>query len=264
MRRVVAAGAVAVSSYRYTPVLDALMNFPEACCRNDLICSAADFDIGTVYWAARTRGSRSLPAFRQHSLISAPVHPSSSGRSPETLYFFSYILQIASRSSAEGRSKKKVPNVKRRRNSGGNDAMELQVAINSARPWLTASTTLSADRSRSPEPPTSELCIAPKSNAIVGIPAVFPVALATALFAAPGGPMKISPSASLSCIHVSIVPVISVFTPDKSVPVPAKAFSISSRNTITRGGSVPARIARRNDFAFSQPPISSKVSPPLQ
>jgi hypothetical protein len=49
MRRVVAAGAVAVSSYRYTPVLDALMNFPEACCRNDLICSAADFEIGTVY-----------------------------------------------------------------------------------------------------------------------------------------------------------------------------------------------------------------------
>src|SRR3984893_7664726 len=180
------------------------------------------------------------------------------------MYLFSYILQIASRSSAEGRSKKKVPNVKRRRNSGGHDAMELQVAINSARPWLTASTTLSADRSRSPEPPTSELCIAPKSNAIVGIPAVFPVALATALLAAPGGPMKISPSASLSCIHVSIVPVISVLTPDKSFWGHAKDFRTQWRNTLARGVSFPARIPRRNDFAFSQPPISSKVSPPRQ
>src|SRR4029077_8045772 len=98
MRRVVAVGAVAVSSYRYTPALDALMNFPEACCRNDLICSAADFDIGTVYEPAPPTASRRRPAFRQHSLIPAPVHPSSSGRSPETLYFFSYVLQIASRS----------------------------------------------------------------------------------------------------------------------------------------------------------------------
>ena len=76
--------------------------------------------------------------------------------------------------------------------------------------------------------------------------------------------MKINPSVSLSCIQVSIVPVISVLTPDKSVPVPANAFSISSRNTITRGGSEPPRIARKNVFTFSQPPILSNVSPPRQ
>ena len=37
----------------------------------------------------------------------------------------------------------------------------------------------------------------------------------------------------------------SVVTPERSVPMPANAFSISSQNTMTRGGSTPFRIASR-------------------
>src|ERR1039457_4205985 len=59
-----------------------------------------------------------------------------------------------------------------------------------------------------------------------------------------------------------MVPVISVFTPERSVPVPANAFSISSMNTMTRGGSMPASTASKKSFTFWTPPISSKVSPP--
>src|SRR5207249_8279430 len=114
------------------------------------------------------------------------------------------------------------------------------------------------------DPPTSELCIAERSKATVGMPAVAPAALPTALFAAPGGPIKMRPSAPRSCIQLSIVPVISVLTPDMSVPVPAKAFSISSTNTITRGASRPRTTAAKNRLMFSQPPIWSNVSPPCQ
>src|SRR5439155_6614279 len=105
-------------------------------------------------------------------------------------------FQITSRSSAQGRSKKNVPSVKRLRSSGASEEMELQVAIQRLRPCDTASTTCKAARSRSPEAPTSESCIAERSKAIVGTPAVLPVALLTADFAAPGGPRKIVPSAS--------------------------------------------------------------------
>src|SRR2546427_9374531 len=92
------------------------------------------------------------------------------------------MFQIASRSSVGGRSKKNVPKVKRRCNSGGRLTIELHVAMNSDLPCETASTILSAVRSRSPEAPTSELSIAARSKAIVGIPAVLPVAFATADF----------------------------------------------------------------------------------
>src|SRR6202158_2406567 len=103
-------------------------------------------------------------ALRQHSLISAPVQPSSFGRSSSRFHFAREIFQIASRSSADGRSKKNVPNVNRRRNSGGRLVIELHVAIHRLFPWEIASKTCSAARRRSPEPPTSELCIAERSN----------------------------------------------------------------------------------------------------
>jgi hypothetical protein len=45
---------------------------------------------------------------------------------------------------------------------------------------------LSAPRRRSPELPMIPFFIALRSNAIVGIPAVFPVAFAIILFAVPG------------------------------------------------------------------------------
>jgi hypothetical protein len=48
------------------------------------------------------------------------------------------------------------------------------------------------------------------------------------------------------------------------VPVPAKAFSISSMITITRGRSMPRRTDCRKLFTLLKPPRSSKVSPPRQ
>jgi hypothetical protein len=71
--------------------------------------------------------------------------------------------------------------MKRRRNSGGKVAMALQVAIQSLRPCEIASITESAARKRSPDAPISEFCGAAKLNAMVGMPAAFPVALATIL-----------------------------------------------------------------------------------
>src|SRR5207302_4566439 len=50
------------------------------------------------------------------------------------------MFQIASPSSAEGRSKRNVPKVKRRRNSGGRLTIELQVAMNEEGPRAPAST----------------------------------------------------------------------------------------------------------------------------
>jgi hypothetical protein len=47
-----AADVFVVSSKRYNPAFEALMNFPDACCRKDFTCSAADFEMGTVYCAA--------------------------------------------------------------------------------------------------------------------------------------------------------------------------------------------------------------------
>jgi hypothetical protein len=48
--------------------------------------------------------------------------------------------------------------------------------------------------------------------------------------------MKIEPSASRSCIQVNIVPVISVLTPLRSVPVPAKALpDLVDKDNDTRG-----------------------------
>src|SRR5216117_2180771 len=82
--------------------------------------------------------------------------------------------QIARRSSAAGRSKKNVPKMKRRRSSGGKLVIELQVAIQRLRPCEMASTTCRAARNRSPDPPTSEFCIAERSKATVGMPAVAP------------------------------------------------------------------------------------------
>src|SRR5436190_16577587 len=86
------------------------------------------------------------------------------------------MFQIALRSSADGRSKKNVPNVNQRRSSGGRLVIELHVAIQRLRPCEIASTTGSAARSLSPDPPTSELCIAERSKATVGMPAVAPAA----------------------------------------------------------------------------------------
>ena len=108
------------------------------------------------------------------------------------------------------------------------------------------------------------LCMADRSKATVGMPAELPAALAIADLAAPGGPMSTIPSAFESCIQESIVPVISVFTPERSVPVPANAFSISSTKTITRGASLPPSTARRKCLIVSHPPMSAKVSPPRQ
>lgn len=105
------------------------MNFPEACCRNALIWSEALRDTGTIYIAVSRSCMFKRAALRQHSLISAPVQPSSSGMSLWTSYFSKYNFQIMSRSSHVGRSKKNVPKVNRRRSSGDKDAMELQVAI---------------------------------------------------------------------------------------------------------------------------------------
>src|SRR5712692_5582568 len=113
------------------------MNFPEACCRSALIWSAAERDTGTVYSADSFSVSFSRYAFRQHSLISAPVQPASSGNSPDTPYLATEIFQIAARSSGDGRSKKKVPSVNRRRSSGGSVPIELHVAIQRLRPFVT-------------------------------------------------------------------------------------------------------------------------------
>ena len=110
----------------------------------------------------------------------------------------------------------------------------------------------------------SEFCIAAKSKAIVNLPPRLPAAFPTADLAQPGGPRKRQPSTSRSCIHVSMVPVSSVFTPLKSVPLPANAFSISSMKTITRGGSMPFSTALRNCLMLSAPPICSKESLPRQ
>ena len=44
-------------------------------------------DTGTMYPADSLRETFSLQAFRPHSLISAPVQPSSSGSSPVRLHF---------------------------------------------------------------------------------------------------------------------------------------------------------------------------------
>ena len=63
------------------------MNFPEAIWRSALTCSAAERDTGTMYLAACVRVMLKRCAFRQHSLISAPVQPSSFGSSPVTPYF---------------------------------------------------------------------------------------------------------------------------------------------------------------------------------
>src|ERR1035441_5647366 len=89
------------------------MNFPEACCLSALIWSAAERDTGTRYSADSFSVNFSRYAFRQHSLISAQVQPSSFGSAPETPYLSTYIFQIAARSSGDGRSKKKVPSVNR-------------------------------------------------------------------------------------------------------------------------------------------------------
>ena len=63
------------------------MNLPDAIWRSALTCSAAERDTGTIYLAAWARDIPRRCAFRQHSLISAPVQPSSSGNSPATPYF---------------------------------------------------------------------------------------------------------------------------------------------------------------------------------
>ena len=49
-------------------------------------CIKPDRDTGTMYLADSSSVRPNLQAFRQHSLISAPVHPSSSGNSPGTPY----------------------------------------------------------------------------------------------------------------------------------------------------------------------------------
>ena len=83
-----------------------------------------------------------------------------------------------------------------RRSSGGSVPIELQVAIQRLRPFVTASTTFNAARRRSPDAPTSAFCIAPRSKAIVGILAVFPVALADALDRASRPNLEIAPTGS--------------------------------------------------------------------
>lgn len=62
------------------------MNLPDAIWRNDFTCSAAERDTGTIYREAWASDIPKRCAFRQHSLISAPVQPSSSGKSPDTPY----------------------------------------------------------------------------------------------------------------------------------------------------------------------------------
>ena len=66
--------------------------------------------------------------------------------------------------------------------------------------WETASMILSAVRSRSTEAHTEELYMAVRSKAMVGMPALLPVAFAMADFAAPCGPVSTLPSASRSCM----------------------------------------------------------------
>ena len=74
--------------------------------------------------------------------------------------------------------------------------------------------------------------------------------------------MKITPSALRSCIQLSMVPVISVFTPDISVPVPEKAFSISAAEppppaATPSAPSKPAAKDAKEDSAHAAP-----ASPP--
>ena len=79
-------GITAASCIWYTPGREALRNFPEACCRNALICSAAERDTGTISGPTPARKSSADMLCGNTPLISAPVHPSSSGRAPETPY----------------------------------------------------------------------------------------------------------------------------------------------------------------------------------
>jgi hypothetical protein len=91
------------------------MNFPEACCRNALICSEALRDTGTIYIAASRSLHVQARCFAAALLDLRAGPPSSSGMSLWTSYLSKYNFQIMSRSSHVGRSKKNVPKVNRRR-----------------------------------------------------------------------------------------------------------------------------------------------------
>jgi hypothetical protein len=60
---------------------------------------------------------------------------------------------------------------------------------------------LSAARNLSPELPTMPLFIAPKSNAIVGIPPVLPAAFPIMLLAVPGGPISLRIMEKVGLVH---------------------------------------------------------------
>src|SRR6202171_160760 len=73
-------------SVENTPGRAALRNRPDACRRSASIWSAADLETGTMYSADSFNERFSLHALRQHSLISAPVQPSSLGLSPSRFH----------------------------------------------------------------------------------------------------------------------------------------------------------------------------------
>src|SRR5258708_26951700 len=71
-------------SVENTPGRAALRNRPDACRRSASIWSAADLETGTMYSADSFSDRFNRHALRQHSRISAPVQPSSFGRSPRS------------------------------------------------------------------------------------------------------------------------------------------------------------------------------------
>src|ERR1700686_3613279 len=74
-------------SVENTPERAALRNRPDACRRSASIWSAADLETGTMYSADSFSERFNRHALRQHSRISAPVQPSSFGRSPSIFHF---------------------------------------------------------------------------------------------------------------------------------------------------------------------------------
>src|SRR5665213_292837 len=101
---------------------------PLAHCRNRSTVSWAVRATGTTFLAASTNDNSSILASRQQERISAPVQSVSTGIGclESRLNLSRYSLQMACRSLAAGRSRKKIPsNRSARLNSGGSLEMSL-------------------------------------------------------------------------------------------------------------------------------------------
>ena len=201
----------------------------------------------------------------QQFSISEPVHRCISGAASfaEILYFLRWIARIFMRaSSVFGMSKKNVPRLKRRSNGAGKVPTSLTVAIASTRPPPIASIVFSAALRFAIDCPSKLPCIPGRSTLTIGLPAPFAQANNSSDLPQPGTPRKMMPLMRLSWNHVRIEPVSLVWSPDRSVPEPANAFSISSIRRTMFGDSGPASRRRRNWTTLSRSATSASDAEP--